>query len=430
MTQIHIITPFMRANLKETLIEAYRPMNIIWHPIMFFDEMVDFDHQGQNQWIFPLVIPGEAASCKVKMPGCYKRNLFIKNIPIIDDDYYVTADDDDMYESGVFDAIKKMNDDIVIISMKRGDCIPDDVTPIRRYPTSTLIAKPENIQIGRISAQQSFVKGRIFKQHLFNEDSHCWDGEIAIHHKDSGEHVGYRPELFALFNFYEPGRWNNVENPGIAFGLLVNDMMRLDMVFRQSELDPNIQCHTIKLPETATNGLNKLLEIIEAEGHDVAVLSHQDMFYRSGWIEQMKSKIAELPDSWVVAGIIGKDMEGAICGKLHDMRIPLHFHTGHNFPVEASCFDECCIIVNLKHRFRFDEGLKGFDLYGTLCVLQAQEMGLTAWIIDAFCEHYCMRPFSWYPDKNFEACFKWVYGRFPNARRIDTTVMGVPRKQQ
>ncbi len=216
--------------------------------------------------------------------------------------------------------------------------------------------------------------------------------------------------------------------PGIkvSFGTLVNDICRLDMVLRQSEIEGKM--HTIKCPSSATFGLNKLLSIMEGEGADVAVLTHQDMFYRRGWLDRVKEQIKLLPDSWIVAGIIGKDMEGDVKGRFHDMRIPLLFN-GDPLPCEASCFDECCIIVNLKKGFRFDERLDGFDLYGTLCVLQAQEMGGTAWILDAFAEHYCLRPFTWYPDKAFEARFKWIHKRFPNAKRIDSTVLGVEREK-
>jgi hypothetical protein len=140
------------------------------------------------------------------------------------------------------------------------------------------------------------------------------------------------------------------------------------------------------------------------------------------------NQIRLLPEDWTLAGVIGKDWDGAICGRLHYMRIPLHFSTAHNYPHPASCFDECVIIVNLKKKFRFDEDMPGFDLYGTQCVLKAIEEGGTAWMIDAFCEHYCMRPFTWYPDKKFEDCFKWLYQRFPNARKIDSTVLGVEKK--
>lgn len=208
------------------------------------------------------------------------------------------------------------------------------------------------------------------------------------------------------------------------FGAMINDQVRWDMCLKQSEI--NYKLHFIANPEKATAALNQLLDLIEKDGADVAVLTHQDMCYRRGWLDQVKNQLLGLPDDWVVAGIIGKDMEGRICGKLHDMRLAPIFNTSdiHEFPQPASCFDECCIIVNLKSGFRFDEGLDGFDLYGTECVLQAWEMGGTAWIIDAFAEHYCMRPFSWFPDESFRNNFKWLYERFPKAKRLDTTAVG------
>lgn len=218
--------------------------------------------------------------------------------------------------------------------------------------------------------------------------------------------------------------------PVISFGVLVNDFARLDMCFRQSEIEG--RSHVITHPESAAKGLNRLLQTIEDEGADVAVLAHQDMHFRQGWIPQVREQLARLPADWVVAGIIGKDLEGNVCGRLHDMRIAPVFNTTdmHKFPHPASCFDECCIIVNINSGFRFDEALDGFDLYGTMAVLQAWEKGGSAWIIDAFAEHYCMRPFSWFPDKDFQARFKWLHDRFPNAARIDSTVLGVERKKE
>jgi len=214
-----------------------------------------------------------------------------------------------------------------------------------------------------------------------------------------------------------------------AFGALVNDMMRLDMCLKQSDLPG--QMTIIMNPVSATTGLNKILAIMESAGAEVGVLLHQDMYIRQGWLQQAESQIALLPTDWIVAGIIGKDMDGNICGKLHDMRIAPVFNTDdiHTFPHPASCFDECCIIVNLSSGLCFDEALDGFDLYGTLAVLQALEMGGSAWIIDAFAEHYCMRPFNWFPDKDFQARFKWLHDRFPTSK-IDSTVLAVEKKQK
>jgi len=217
----------------------------------------------------------------------------------------------------------------------------------------------------------------------------------------------------------------------IAFGVMINDILRLDMVLRQSQIDGDM--HYVKNPESATRGLNLLLDIIENEGNDIAVLTHQDMYYTQGWTDKVKDQLSLLPDSWIVAGIIGKDYEGRICGKFHDMRVPLHFNTSeyHTFPHPACCFDECCIIVNMKSGFRFDETVDGFDLYGTLCVLQAWEMGGTAWVIDAFAEHYCMRPFTWVPDQLFRDNYRSLHDRFEkinNGKRLDSTAIGLPKE--
>jgi SAM-dependent methyltransferase len=211
----------------------------------------------------------------------------------------------------------------------------------------------------------------------------------------------------------------------VSMGVMVNDIGRLNMVLMQSEIPTNIKCHMIKLPESAVSGLNKLLDLIDKDGADIAVLTHQDMYYRKGWIEQVETQLLALPDSWVVAGVVGKDMTGAIQGSFRDMRVPLTFERDQ-LPCPASCFDECCLIINMKTGFRFDTGLNGWDLYGTMAVCQTWEMGGTAWIIDAYAEHYCLRPFTWVPGKEFEDAFRWLHSRFPNAPRIDTTVLGVP----
>ena len=209
----------------------------------------------------------------------------------------------------------------------------------------------------------------------------------------------------------------------ISFGCIVNDAYRFNTVLRKSSLPGKL--HYNINPESATKGLNKLLDLIESEGADVAVLTHQDMYYRNGWLDKVQTQLAALPDSWVVAGIVGKDLEGMMCGKFKDMRIvdPINTSRIHTFPQGASCFDECCIIVNMKTGFRFNESLDGFDLYGTICVLQAWEMRGTAWIIDAFAEHYCARSFSWFPDDTFKERYKWLYDKYaPRFGQPDSTV--------
>jgi len=415
---IHLITPFSRPENVNLLVEAYRPMNVILHPITFYDELIHFPDE---EWIKPYVINTLSKDCKAGTIAGYKRNQWIKNNTIVDDDYYVTADDDDMYEAGVFDAIKQMDNDIVIISSKRGDFTPVGVIEARRYPTYTLFAHPDNIKIGSISSQQSFVKGKIFKNHLFEEDTRCEDGLMAIHHHEDGEQIRYEPDLYALFNYFEPGRW--IKPAKVAFGCMVNNVKRFDLILKGSSIE-GCQCFTVFDPESATKGLNTLLDTIDKTGAEIGILTHQDMFYQQHWLPQVKSQIEKLPSDWVIAGIVGKDEKGQLCGRFHDMSSPLWIVTDHTFPARCSCIDECTIIVNMKSGFRFDEALKGFDLYGTYACLRANEIG-SAWILDAWAEHYCSRFWGeWEPDEVFMRMWQWLYKRFPGKRLESTVLIG------
>jgi len=294
--------PFSRHELKDTLIEAYRPMNVILHPIMFQDEATEFN----ESWIYPVIIPMKSKDCQVLMPGNFKRNWWIQNHEIIDDDYYVTVDDDDMYEPEVFGAIKQMDDDIVIVSMKRGNNIPADATQARQYPTDTLHAHPDNMWIGAISAQQLFVKGKIFRAHTFNEGSHDWDGEIAIHHKESGEQIAYRPGLFALFNYYEPGRWDTrIKMCSIVIpvynqhevttecvcSVIKNTPEPFEIIIYDNGSEPPIkfQDEHIRIIRNDTNlgfHLAVNLGIREARG-DTIILLNNDVIVTPGWTERL-----------------------------------------------------------------------------------------------------------------------------------------------
>ena len=199
------------------------------------------------------------------------------------------------------------------------------------------------------------------------------------------------------------------------FGCMVNDAYRFNTVLRKSAIP--CELNYVINPESATKGLNKLLGM--ADPDDVVVLAHQDMYFRNGWFNQMRLQMEKLPDDWGVVGIIGKDLEGRICGRIKDMRIVDPITSDHELPHEASCLDECVLIV--RGSFRFDEGLDGFDLYGTLAVLQSWKEGKKGYVIDAPAEHYCMRPFSWFPDKDFERRYKYLLKAYPGMY-IDSTV--------
>jgi hypothetical protein len=58
-------------------------------------------------------------------------------------------------------------------------------------------------------------------------------------------------------------------------------------------------------------------------------------------------------------------------------------------------------------------------------------MNGTAWVIDAYAEHYCMRPFSWMPDQLFIDNYKLLHERFKKieeGKRLDSTAIGLPKE--
>lgn len=223
---------------------------------------------------------------------------------------------------------------------------------------------------------------------------------------------------------------NNVkktEKLKIAFGCMVNSILRFQTVLRKSPLG-DCKIYAEEKAESATKGLNGLIRLIKNQGYDVAVLVHQDMYFRSGWVEKLQLELLKLPKDWVVAGIIGKNKDGFIAGSFHDMRVPAQFRSQLSRPIEAYCLDECCIIVNLKSGFQFDEGLEGFDIYGTLACLQAREIG-SAWIIDCFAEHYCTRSFEWLPDNKFQKSWAWLYEKYEGKKIYSTALMDTSKME-
>ncbi len=195
--KVHIIMAFSRHHLAQTLVDLYRPMNVVLHPMIFKDEAMFPIREG---WIRPFV-----ASVDRKDAGSLisLTNMFIENAKIEDDHYYCTMTDDDMYDPGVVDRLRELDNDVVVVSMKRGD----NLVPGSPYNTMTLVAHPNNMKIGGVGGEQIAIKGRIFKTLKFDEEDPCADGSMAVYLKDNFK-VRYEPDLFVLFNYLEPGRWN------------------------------------------------------------------------------------------------------------------------------------------------------------------------------------------------------------------------------
>jgi hypothetical protein len=126
---------------------------------------------------------------------------------IIDHDYYMFLMDDEIIPSGFVASLKKTDSPVVFVSAKRGQKIPQRAKYKHQHPTTDLVAHPNNVCVGSISACQIIVKGSVLKQMEFKTNNPCADGMMAMWLKSKFP-VAYLPNLFIKFNYLEPGRWN------------------------------------------------------------------------------------------------------------------------------------------------------------------------------------------------------------------------------
>ena len=213
--QLHIVTPFSRLYLFDTLVNLLKPLNVQWH-LMTEQPMVNtllpiIKLYEATDWIHPVETPTRPIDWSI----CWRKiNQFINTQNIVDVDYYTIMNDDDAIESSAVEELKKTDAEIVVISMKRGDRTPRHLNgaPPRWSPHgfSTLLASPECMKPGSIGPNQIIYSGKIFRT-LQYKNVYAADGEMAEYvfntYKDK---IVYKPELFALFNYYEPTRWDKL----------------------------------------------------------------------------------------------------------------------------------------------------------------------------------------------------------------------------
>jgi len=193
MPAIHIITPFSRNHLIDFLVEHLRQFNIIWHPICH--ENVPFPNES---WIVPMFV--DISNLEPNQDICYsKLNQFLNCYDMLDDDYFMFMCDDDAYENkSLFEMIRRRNDDVIFVSMKRGNLQP--------Y-IQLLIAHPSMIQVDFCGLEQIIVKGKILRQHRFVQFASYADGLLNVEIFKAHGAV-FEPDEFVLFNVNKPGWWS------------------------------------------------------------------------------------------------------------------------------------------------------------------------------------------------------------------------------
>jgi hypothetical protein len=198
--KIHILTPFYRIHLAQTLIHYYEPMGIEWYPIVAPKEDIPFD----RDWIHPIHVTELAP----KETCARKFNDFLDTQEVIDNDYYGFMCDDNMYEPEFFDVIRKQTAKILIVSAYRGDTLPPDYTVARHGTNILKITSLKNIRIGQIDYCQYIIKGKIFKQNRFDTFNKVNDGVYAVNLRLTYPNdIVFLPDSYVFFNYLQPGRY-------------------------------------------------------------------------------------------------------------------------------------------------------------------------------------------------------------------------------
>jgi len=211
---IHVLCPMYKMHLVPTLIHYFEPMGIQWYPILTPSETIRFKSKeiqkiiSTKTWIHPVYVN----ELPPKATCCQKFNDFLTQHKILDNDYYTFMCDDNMYEPGFFDVIRQQSAKILICSLYRGDTIPND----NGQPHPTFILrhhKISSIRPGLIDYAQYIIKGEIFKHHPFDPYINMTDGVYiqTLCHKYPNN-VTFLPDLYAWFNYFQPGRYTT-KNP-------------------------------------------------------------------------------------------------------------------------------------------------------------------------------------------------------------------------
>ena len=172
---VHVIMPFYRKYLVQKLIDSFRPMNLIWHPICDEVDLQAFENNTLD-WIKPVLCP----PLNLGVDQCYRKNNdFINTQEIIDEDFYGFLHDDDMYVPGFIDKIRLQTAKIIFYSMDRGDVCPNDDAPVKWPAVPIILSALSDVRVYNIDMCQMIVRGEILRQTQFGNSQHCDDGLYA-----------------------------------------------------------------------------------------------------------------------------------------------------------------------------------------------------------------------------------------------------------
>ncbi len=144
---------------------------------------------------------------------------------------------------------------------------------------------------------------------------------------------------------------------------------------------------------SAADAFNAALATMPASGW--LIWAHQDVYLPEGWEIQFQQALGAAQKRWPTLAVVGVyGVQGAgnktvRAGHVLDRGQLLKEPAA--LPCLVDSLDELLLAVRVNTGLRMDPAM-GFDFYATDLVLQAQEAGFCAAVVDAFCEHWSDTP--------------------------------------
>lgn len=130
---------------------------------------------------------------------------------------------------------------------------------------------------------------------------------------------------------------------------------------------------------------------------DWLVWVHQDVYLPADWDQQFRQALMLATEQWpdlAVAGVYGVQGAGESMRRAgHVLDRGQLLQEPAALPCLVDSLDELLVAVRVPSGLQMDPAM-GFDFYATDLVLQAQQAGLRAAVLDAYCEHWSDTPSS------------------------------------
>lgn len=195
--KFHILTPFSRPAAAKFLTTWLRGEGVIWHPLPHFD----FEF-AKEDWIQPKKIMPPLHFVREWQAAPWKLNHFRE---WIDEDYYAFMADDEVFAPAVFHQLAERHpkEDVILLSLNRGDHVVNGA----RYREDLIIARPGIIRPCWVDIMQYVVKGHLMRRADFLSGPE-FEPQFAKFIDTHRNTIRYEPELFGLFNYLQPGRFD------------------------------------------------------------------------------------------------------------------------------------------------------------------------------------------------------------------------------